>query len=96
MYGLNIERVSNGFVVSGNGTNEALPEIVVFQELGTEDNKEHAVQLLDYIIDYFDLRGSRYDGQRIFVSIEAGDKYEDGSAREGNGEENRNNGSGIN
>ena len=65
-----IERVKNGFLI------EVEDEILVFSE--TCDNEIHAfAEFLRYLDDNYGPMTSRYSEERIYISIEKGDKCDD-------------------
>jgi hypothetical protein len=73
VWALHIERVDNGFIVSG------VDGATVFEEddnCPQDPDPAAMVRLLWYIIEYFGSTGSRYDAKRVRVSVEPGDKYE--------------------
>lgn len=67
--GLEIRKIVNGFIIKDSEENESVVREKEDDELpATED-------LLDEIIEFFGLRGSRYDREGIRVVREVGDKY---------------------
>ncbi len=69
-FGIEIVHVANGFIIKDNEGNTS----VIKSE---EDNEISAAEeLLWKIIDFFDLRRSRYNRERIRIVREVGDKYE--------------------
>ena len=65
---LNIDRVRNGFVLSGINDNTGEPMTEVIKEC--EDMADTAEELAWYILNYFDLTGSKHDKRRVNVKIE--------------------------
>jgi len=69
-WGLEIRCVQDGFIVKDN---EGLE--YPFQEKEEGNEVDVALDLLRFIIEFFNLRGSRYDRRRVLVIEEVGDKY---------------------
>lgn len=69
-WGLEIRKVRDGFVLKDNEGNETVAKE------NKEDELSCAEDILNQVIDFFDLRGSRYDKERISVARVPGDKYE--------------------
>ena len=66
-WGLEIRKIQDGFVIKDNEGNETIA--TANDELSASDD------LLNQIINFFSLRGGRYDRERIRVIREVGDKY---------------------
>lgn len=69
-WGLEIRKVENGFVIKDSEGSETIAEETRDGELSAAED------LLNQVIEFFGLRGSRYDRERIRVVKEVGDKYE--------------------
>jgi len=69
-WGLVVLSTSNGFFVK-----TSRGEYFVIESKEEDDKAQAGVNLLWYIIDFFNLRPSRYAEKRPFAGIEAGDKY---------------------
>lgn len=67
--GLEIRKVEDGFIIKDNEGNETLATKSEHDELAAAED------LLNQIISYFDLRGSKYDRERIWVVRKIGEKY---------------------
>jgi len=72
-WGVIILAAGNGFIV------RTLPDGDL-ESFGGNPNKrddaEAALQLLWFLLDYFNVNPSRYAKERVMVALEAGDKYE--------------------
>jgi hypothetical protein len=68
-WGVEITKVSNGFTLKDSNGN-----ITVVEEDET-DALSAGEKLLWEIIDYFDLRGSKHDRERILVTRQMGSNY---------------------
>lgn len=68
-HGLEIRRVTRGFVIKDNEGNETVAKENESEGLSVAED------LLNEIIEFFGLRGGRYDRERIRVVREVGDKY---------------------
>jgi len=77
---IEITKVDNGYQVKFTGGDWDAVKVYTEQLLKTKDSapKEHVVDMLWNILDYFAERGSRYDKKRLFVGYQKGDKYEEG------------------
>ena len=68
-YGIEITRVSNGFILTDSGGNRSVVET-------REDNELDAtVRLLRGLADFFQLQGSKHDPARLLITVEVGDDY---------------------
>jgi hypothetical protein len=70
-----ILRADNGYIVSEDNSDiQGVSNIVVFD---VESQGKHAVaDMLWHILNTLGEGGSRYDQERIYITIEPGDKYE--------------------
>lgn len=83
-YFAKITTADNGFIVETLDDSSDEPRYVntVFEATGGqsgllgEPTKEHVVNMLYFLIDYFEESGSRYDKDRLHVGFVRGDKYE--------------------
>lgn len=74
---LRIERVANGFILKSLGETEEYyidTEVIADAE---DDELSAGQELLWRVVDYFNLGGSRHDAQRLTITREKGDKYEE-------------------
>ena len=69
-----IERAENGWCTRYDEDGEV--KILVYKDGDENPDPEAFVCLLQDLVDYFGMQGSRYDAKRIKISIEPGDKYE--------------------
>lgn len=65
---IRLERVENGFVLSVSAENRRL----VFSD--SESMRDALAQALNQIVEEMGERGSRYDSDRIHISLAPGDK----------------------
>lgn len=78
MNDLTITRADNGFRMNWNEDGEDDIPIhyeEVIQDDGTDEMKS-GEELLWWVMNHFDLGGSRYDKQRLRITRKRGDKYE--------------------
>lgn len=69
-WGIEITRVENGFLIKDN---EGSRTVV---EAKADDDLEAAEQLLQHVLEFFNLEGkSRYDRERLAMIRQVGDKY---------------------
>jgi len=82
-WSLEIRKAENGFVVKWweELENDKWNELVrVFEETGEdEDELDAAEALLYFVLEHFDLRGSKHDQRRITIDIT--DKREEGEEK---------------
>ena len=69
-WGIEIIKTNNGFLIKDNSG-----EVTVIEE-NSDNNSKAAEELLWSVIEFFNLRGSRYEKNRVLVTIEVGDKYQ--------------------
>lgn len=68
-WGLEIRKVKDGFIIKDSNGDETVAK-------ESEDDEISAAEdLLHQIIEFFGLRGNRYDRERIRVVREVGNKY---------------------
>jgi hypothetical protein len=67
MWKIEIEKYNNGYKVNFKGGDTK--NSVVYQEKdeGLEENKEHIVEMLYDILEYFSEQGSKHDKKRLFI-----------------------------
>ncbi len=72
-WGLEIIKVENGFLIKSSEGH-----LTVVEDKSDEDQVSVSAieELLHHIVEFFNLSGSRYDRERIFVTSQVGDKYE--------------------
>lgn len=73
---LKIYRGANGFSLLGTGYGEENASCHVIEESETKP-WEATQDLLYFVMDYFALEGTRYDKQRVCVTLKKGDKHEE-------------------
>ena len=73
---IKIQRVGNGWVTSYYDEEDEGTKIRVYKDADENPDPEAFVCLLQDLVDYFGMQGSRYDAKRIKINIEPGDKYE--------------------
>jgi hypothetical protein len=76
-YGVEITRVHNGYVCRYPSSNDVREffETEVFSD-DDADELASGEDLLNWIIDFFGIGGSRHDAARLGIAREPGDKYE--------------------
>ena len=76
-YGVEITRVKNGFACKYPSSNDVREffETEVFSD-DEVDELASGEDLLNWIIDFFGIGGSRYDAARLRIEKVPGDKYE--------------------
>ena len=72
---LTIEELSNGWTVHGHNGEEDT-RLVFEAAINLDVDPEAFSRLLWYVIEYFNVEGTRYDAKRIKVVVEQGDKWE--------------------
>lgn len=76
---IDIERVSNGFILRSPGETDDEAEYVrvVHESDQTDAKVDAAVEMLYEVADYFGLLGSKYDRKRLSIGTQPGYAYED-------------------
>jgi hypothetical protein len=75
-WGLHIVRTANGYIAAGVDEPGA---VFVFEEDDDcpDDHDPHtSARLLNFILDYFDLRGDQFGPNCVSVAVGPGDEYE--------------------
>lgn len=68
-WGIEITKVGHGFLIKDNNGNRTVIEEKEGNEIAA------AEELLWWIIDFFNLRGNKYDQERLAIIRETGNKY---------------------
>jgi len=78
VFGVEIRRVENGFIVKALMENrEMVFEDSMEEMMGTEDEPLNAIEsVLWFIIEYFGYGGSKYSRERLMIIRKRGERYE--------------------
>lgn len=83
---VSIDRVENGYLLNYYD-GETDTKYVFEQRFDSDESKDYIADLLNTVVDLLGESGSRYDEQRVRVSLEPGDKYEGPNSQDLNGAE---------
>lgn len=77
-----VERVSDGFIIRLNGelgSDENKEEVSVCEDKEFEEfGDRHSFQkVVNTLIAFFDLDGSRYDKEKLYIELKPGEKHPD-------------------
>lgn len=82
-YETKIEKTTNGFILTTISGSDKERFVYTEKDTNDETNRDHLIEMLYDILDFFGEHGSKHDKRRIKICYLKGDNYEKKDAESG-------------